>query len=69
MAGGVMTTGQSKCRTQVRLQKSRTKMRLQNERCPLDSGQGTSRLTPDTADLMRHTMVTTGSLGADAPPG
>lgn len=59
MVGGVMTTGQQNCRT---------KMRLQNEQHSLDCGQEIIRLMPDAADLMRHTMITTGSLGADAPP-
>lgn len=59
MVGGVMTTGQ---------QNSRTKMRLRNEKYPLDGGQKMIRLMPDAADLMRHIMITTGSLGADAPP-
>lgn len=59
MAGGVMTTGQKN---------SRTKMRLRNEVKPLDRGQEKVRSIPDAADLMRHIMITTGSLGADAPP-
>ena len=59
MAGGVMTTGRLN---------SRTQMRLRNEKYPLDCGQEMIRLMPDAADLMRHTLITTGSLGADAPP-
>ena len=59
MAGGVMTTGRPN---------SRTQMRLRNEKYPLDCGQEMIRLMPDAADLMRNTLITTGSLGADAPP-
>ena len=59
MAGGVMTTGQTHNRTMKR-------SRLANR--PLTRGQNLSGLIPDTADLMRHIMISTGSLGADAPP-
>ncbi len=59
MAGGVMTTDQLK---------NRTPLRLRNEKLPRNRGQDSIRLKPDAADLMRHALITTGSLGADAPP-
>ncbi len=59
MVGGVMTTGRIH---------NRTKMRFRLNERPLSRGQKSIRLTPDAADLMRHIMITTGSLGADAPP-
>ena len=59
MAGGVMTTGRDN---------GRAWMRSSKKLYPLDGGRKTIRLRPDAADLMRHVLVTAGSLGAEAPP-